>query len=142
MLLLPFAIAVDGVLPPMNARGVASLAYVGPIATAFAYWAVVEVGRYVRATTMSVALLAVPSLGLLISALTFHEAVNVSLGLGVVLIAAGVLLTTTGAVPLPGSDEGRPQAFCDRSGANRWLVHRLPDATEPSRRSSEPSDLY
>ena len=97
LLLLPFAISVDGALPPMNVRGVASLAYVGPIATAFAYWAVVEVGRYVRATTMSVALLAVPSLGLLISALTFLEAVNVSLGLGVVLIVAGVWLTTTEA---------------------------------------------
>lgn len=102
LLLLPFAIAVDGTLPPMNVRGVASLAYVGPIATAFAYWAVVEVGRYVRAATMSVVLLAVPSLGLLISALTLHEAVNMSLGLGVALVAAGVLLTTTGAVPLPG----------------------------------------
>ena len=67
----------------------------GPIATAFAYWAVVEVGRYVRATTMSVTLQAVPSVGLLISALTFHEAVNLSLGLGVVLISAGVLLTST-----------------------------------------------
>jgi drug/metabolite transporter (DMT)-like permease len=100
LLLLPFAFAVDGTLPPMNVRGVASLAYVGPIATAFAYWAVVEVGRYVRATTMSMALLAVPGLGLLTSALTFHEAVNVSLGLGIVLIAAGVLLTTTGGVPL------------------------------------------
>ena len=114
-LLLPFAFAVDGTLPPMNVRGVASLAYVGPIATAFAYWSVVEVGRYVRATTMSVALLAVPSLGRLISAVTFHEAVSVSLGLGVALIGAGVLLTTTGAVALPGSDEDRPQAFCVRN---------------------------
>jgi drug/metabolite transporter (DMT)-like permease len=95
LLLLPFAIAVEGVLPPMNARAVASLAYVGPLATAFAYWAAVEVGRHVRATTLSVALLAVPGLGLLISALAFHEAVNASLGLGVVLIAGGVWLTTT-----------------------------------------------
>jgi drug/metabolite transporter (DMT)-like permease len=39
-----------------------------------------------------------------------HEAVSVSLGLGVVLIAAGVLLTTTGGVPLLRSAEGRPQA--------------------------------
>jgi drug/metabolite transporter (DMT)-like permease len=95
LLLLPCAVVVDGAPPTLNMRGLASLAYVGPIATAFAYWAVVDVGRYVRATTMSVTLQAVPSVGLLISALTFHEAVNVSLGLGVVLISAGVLLTHT-----------------------------------------------
>ena len=40
--------------------------------------------------------MAVPSVGLLISALTFHETVNVSLGLGVALVSAGVPLTTTG----------------------------------------------
>ena len=36
----------------------------------------------------------VPSVGVLMSALIFHEAVNVSLVLGVLLITAGVLLTT------------------------------------------------
>jgi drug/metabolite transporter (DMT)-like permease len=119
-LLLPFAIAVDGTPPPLSGRGVASLAYVGPIATAFAYWAMVEVGRYVRATTISVALLAVPGLGLLISALTFHEPVNVSLGLGIVLISAGVLLTTTAAVPSSGSDEaGGQERFAARAGDDR-----------------------
>ncbi len=102
LLLLPCAVAAEGAPPSMSVRGLASLAYVGPIATAFAYWAVVEVGRYVRATTMSVTLQAVPSVGLLISALTFHEAVNVSLGLGVVLISAGVLLTSTELLPWPG----------------------------------------
>jgi drug/metabolite transporter (DMT)-like permease len=54
---------------------------------------VVEVGRYVRATTLSVTLQVVPSVGLLLSALIFHEAVNVSLGVGVLLISSGVLLT-------------------------------------------------
>lgn len=95
LLLLPCAIGLEGALPPLNMRGLASLAYVGPIATAFAYWAVVEVGRYLRATTVSMTLLAVPSVGVLISALTFHESLNGSLGLGVALVSAGVLLTTT-----------------------------------------------
>ena len=98
LLLLPCAIGVNGALPPLTGRGLVSLAYVGPIATAFAYWAMVEVGRCVRATTISVALLAVPGVGLLISALTFHETVNGSLGLGVALVSGGVLLT---AVELP-----------------------------------------
>jgi drug/metabolite transporter (DMT)-like permease len=62
-LLLPVALAVGGPLPPIPGRGLMALAYVGPIATAFAYWAVVEVGRRVRASTISMALLMTPSLG-------------------------------------------------------------------------------
>ena len=94
LLLLPCAIGREGALPSLNVHGLVSLAYVGLVATAFAYWAVVEVGRYVRATTISVTLLAVPCVGLLISALTFHETISISLGVGVTLVGAGVLLTT------------------------------------------------
>jgi drug/metabolite transporter (DMT)-like permease len=96
LLLLPFAAVVDGPFPVLTMRGLAALAYVGPLATAFAYWAMVEVGRYIRPTTISVTLLAVPSVGLLISAVTFHETVTMSLGLGVALVTGGVLLTTCG----------------------------------------------
>ena len=100
LLLVPCAIGVNGALPLLNMRGVASLAYVGLIGTAFAYWAVVEVGRYVRATTISMTLLAVPCVGLLISALTFHETVSASLGLGAVLVGAGVLLAAMAPSPM------------------------------------------
>ena len=93
-LLLPLAIAVEGPLPAIGARGVATLAYVGPVATAFAYWAVVEAGRRFPASTMSMALLATPSLGVLISAVTLGETVGVSLIAGVVLIGAGIRLAT------------------------------------------------
>ena len=93
-LLLPLAIVVEGEPRPLSISGVASLAYVGPIATAFAYWAVVEAGRHFRASTMSMALLATPSLGIVISALTLGEAVGASLIAGVVLIAAGIRLVT------------------------------------------------
>jgi len=99
LLLLPCAIGANGPLPSLNMRGLASLAYVGPIATALAYWAMVEVGRYVRATTISMTLMAVPCVGLSISALTFHENIDASLGVGIALVSAGVLLTTTEASP-------------------------------------------
>ncbi|HEX3236247.1 MAG TPA: hypothetical protein VHR41_18800, partial [Gemmatimonadales bacterium] len=56
-LLCPLAPVVEGPTPEIGTAGVASLAYVGPVATAFAYWAVVEVGRRVRASTISMALL-------------------------------------------------------------------------------------
>jgi drug/metabolite transporter (DMT)-like permease len=93
-LLLPLAIVFEGAPRPIGISGAASLAYVGPIATAFAYWAVVEAGRHFQASTMSMALLATPSLGILISALTLGEAVGVSLIAGVVLIAAGIRCVT------------------------------------------------
>ena len=94
VLLLPLALVVEGRPHAIDARGIAALSYVGPLATAFAYWAVVEVGRKFRASTISMALLATPSLGLVISALTLGETVSASLAGGVILIAAGIRLAT------------------------------------------------
>lgn len=100
-LLCPLAVVVEGGLPSIGTRGLASLAYVGPLATAFAYWAVVEVGRHVPASTMSVALLATPSLGLLISTLTLGETVSGSLLAGIVLVGVGIRLVTMRSRPTP-----------------------------------------
>ena len=96
-LLCPVAIIVEGRPHAIGAWGIASLAYVGPVATAFAYWAVVEAGRAFRATTISMALLATPGLGLLISALTLHETVTTPLVAGIILVAAGIRLAVTDA---------------------------------------------
>jgi len=93
-LLLPVALAVEGAPQPVGPSGAASLAFVGPVATAFAYWAVVETGRRFRATTLSMALLTVPTFGILISALAMGESVGASLIAGVLLIAAGIGLIT------------------------------------------------
>lgn len=93
-LLLPVAALVEGTPRPPGAAAAASLAYVGPVATAFAYWAVVEAGRRVPASTLSMALLATPSLGILVSALLLGEEVGLSLIAGVVLIAAGIRLAS------------------------------------------------
>jgi drug/metabolite transporter (DMT)-like permease len=98
-LLCPIAVAVEGAVPVVNGRGLAALAYVAPVATAFAYWAVVEVGRHVRATTIAVTLQAVPCVGLTISAMAFHESVTASLAIGVTLTSVAVLLTAAGAPP-------------------------------------------
>ena len=91
-LLLPLATALEGRRPPVTIRAVAVLSYVGPIATAFGYWAAVEVGRSVPATTMSVVLLAVPGLGLLLSAIALHETITVPLVFGMLLIGSGIWL--------------------------------------------------
>ena len=94
-LLLPVAIILEGPPQPIGSVGAASLAFVGPVATAFAYWAVVEVGRHFRAAVLSMALLAAPTLGVLISALALGESVGASLIAGMLLIAAGIRLVTT-----------------------------------------------
>jgi len=104
--LCPVALAVEGYPPAIGVRGIAALAYVAPIATAFGYWAVVEVGRRLPASTISMALLATPSLGLLISAATLGETVSVSLAVGVLLVAAGIRLATL----TPTRDVSRPMA--------------------------------
>lgn len=92
-LLLPIAISVEGPLPPVSTTGVATLAYVAPVATAFAYWAVVEAGRRFAASSMSMALLATPSVGLLISAWVLEEPIDAALLAGVALTATGIRLT-------------------------------------------------
>lgn len=96
VLLTALAVAVEGTPPAIGTRGLLSLAYVGPVATAFAYWALVEVGRQFQARTISMALLAVPALGLLLSALALGETVDVPLGIGVLLIAGGIRLAVAG----------------------------------------------
>ena len=97
--LLPIAYLIEGAPPPIGASAAATLAYVGPIATAFAYWAVVETGRHFRATTMSMALLAVPAIGIVISGLALGERMDRSLFTGVVLIAIGIRLATGRTAP-------------------------------------------
>src|SRR6266478_5204321 len=94
-LLLPVAISAEGSPRQFTLLGAATLAYVAPVATAFAYWAVVEAGRRFAASTMSMALLATPCFGLLISAWALNEPVNASLLTGVALTATGIRLTVT-----------------------------------------------
>jgi len=89
-ILLPVAIATEGPFPRLNANGLLALAYVGPIATAFAYWAIVDLGRQLPATTLSMALLATPSLGIMISAVALGETIDGPLVVGAATIAAGI----------------------------------------------------
>jgi drug/metabolite transporter (DMT)-like permease len=96
-LLLPIALAVEGLPRPIDLRGAASLAFVGPVATAFAYWAVVEAGRHFTAGTLSMALLAAPPLGILLSVFTMGETVEAKLLGGTAFIAAGIWLSVPSA---------------------------------------------
>jgi O-acetylserine/cysteine efflux transporter len=95
ILLLVVAIPMEGMPGQITFLGAATLAYVAPVATAFAYWAVVEAGRRFPASTISTALLASPSFGLLISSYALQEPINASLLVGVGLSATGIRLTIT-----------------------------------------------
>ena len=92
VLLLPGAVALEGGFPAIGPAGAASLAYVGIVATAFAYWAVVEAGRRFPASTLSMALLATPVIGTFISAQALGEPVGASLIAGALLVGCAILL--------------------------------------------------
>jgi O-acetylserine/cysteine efflux transporter len=132
-LLLPLALVVEGTPPSIGPRALASLAYVGPVATAFAYWAVVEAGRHLPARTISMALLVTPSLGVLISSITLGESASLSLMSGIVLVAVGVGLASEISAHRPSATASSrdlrlvgarpagsaPRARSDRRGACR-----------------------
>src|SRR5262249_16650616 len=104
------ALLAEGGPPRIGSGGIASLAYVGPVATAFAYWAVVETGRHFPASTMAMALLATPGLGLVISALALGETVDAPLILGVALVGVGIRLVVVPRPPRP----ARPRSTAAR----------------------------
>src|SRR5215470_16385252 len=83
------------------------------IATASAYWAVVESGRQVPASTMAMALLAAPALGLLISAAILGESIDMALLAGAGLVGAGIRLATTSP-----ANRAEPNAAAGSSGNN------------------------
>ncbi len=72
------------------------LAYNGPLATAFCFWAVVSVTRALPAITTSLSLLAVPVTGVAASALFLGEPLTPTLVAGLVLILAGTALVNLG----------------------------------------------
>jgi drug/metabolite transporter (DMT)-like permease len=110
-LLCVVALVLEGAPGHIDRAAALSLAFVGPVATAFAYWAVVEAGRHVRASTMAVALLAAPVLGLLTSAAALGESIDAPLLVGAVLIGAGIRFATGRAAtplePAPGENARR-----------------------------------
>jgi drug/metabolite transporter (DMT)-like permease len=72
------------------------LAYNGPLATAFCFWAVVSVTRALPAITTSLSLLAVPVTGVAASALFLAEPLTPTLVTGLVLILGGTALVNLG----------------------------------------------
>ncbi|HEX5378476.1 MAG TPA: DMT family transporter [Phenylobacterium sp.] len=122
-ILVPLAGLVEGPPPALAPSAMAALAYVGPVGTAFAYWAVVEAGRRHRASAISMGLLATPVLGILISAVTLHEAIDPPLMAGAALVGVGIRLAT--ATPT-----GRPRDAASEAPGDPGLPSRLCGAAD------------
>jgi drug/metabolite transporter (DMT)-like permease len=73
------------------------LAYNGPLATAFCYWAFVTVNRSLEATTTSLGSLGVPVVGVLAAALALGEPLTAAKLIGLGFILAGVVLLSVAA---------------------------------------------
>jgi drug/metabolite transporter (DMT)-like permease len=98
LLLLPLALALEP--RPSIDWGwqlLAVLAYNGPIASAFCYWAFVTVNRSFEATTTALGSLGVPVVGVLTAAVALGEPLTIAKLTGLALISAGVVLLSVTA---------------------------------------------
>ena len=91
--LLPVTLALEGRDPGQwNPTSIGVIAYNGPIATAFCYWAATTISRALPAITTSLAFLGVPAVGILCSLLFLGERPDGALLGGFGLILVGVTL--------------------------------------------------
>jgi drug/metabolite transporter (DMT)-like permease len=91
VLVTPMALFFEGdARPRWSPTLFGVLAYNGPIATAFAFWAATSISRALPAVTSSLSFLAVPAMGILLSAATLGEVPDATLLGGFALILAGV----------------------------------------------------
>lgn len=73
---------------------IGELGYLGPIATAFAYWGIIELNRKMPAITISLLLLAVPVIGVFSSALILRETISSNTMIALSLILLGLTCVT------------------------------------------------
>lgn len=72
----------------------AEMSYLGPVATAFAYWGMIEISRQLPPIKTSIILLAVPVIGFVSSALILHEQITINLIIAFILILIGLICVT------------------------------------------------
>ena len=75
---------------------IAIMAYNGPVASGFCFWAYVTVSRNLPAMSTALGSLGVPVLGVLFSALILGEEISLIIVSGLILISMGVLAVTVG----------------------------------------------
>lgn len=70
-----------------------AIAYTGPLATALTFIVVLNVTQSLPPAATSIAMLGVPVIGLVLSAMVWHERISADLSAGLALIALGVVTT-------------------------------------------------
>lgn len=75
---------------------IAIMAYNGPVASGFCFWAYVTVSRTLPAMNTALGSLGVPVFGVLFSALILGEEISLTIVSGLILISTGVLAVTVG----------------------------------------------
>jgi len=78
------------------AKFIAIMAYNGPIASGFAFWAYISVSKSLPAMSTSLGSLGIPVLGVISSTLLLGEPFSITMILGLGMISAGVLAVTVG----------------------------------------------
>lgn len=94
VLVLPLAWTIEG--PPLVGWGwpaVPALVYTGTLATAFAFWSLIVLGRALPATTVAVGSLGTPALGVVAAAIALGEPLRFDVLAGLGLVGLGVLVT-------------------------------------------------
>lgn len=92
LVLVPFAVAVEGAPPALDGRAVAGFAYVSLVATAVAYLAWFSGLRHLPAGTVGLVGLLNPVAGVLVGVLLAGEHLGPLQVVGIVVVLAGVLL--------------------------------------------------
>lgn len=91
--LIPAALLVEGPVPGDGTwTFFAIMAYSGPVATGFCFWAIIAVNTRLPASTLATAMLAIPVTGIAASALTLGEALTPSVLIGMATILGGMAL--------------------------------------------------
>ena len=139
LVLVPFAVAVEGAPPALDTRSVLGFAYVSLVATAVAYLAWFTGLRRLPAGTVGLVGLLNPVTGVLLGLVLAAETLTPLQVVGIVLVLAGVLLGQP-AVGRLVRRTGRVAAGAEDGSAETHVAHRASSRPRPrsTRRSGRP----
>jgi probable blue pigment (indigoidine) exporter len=92
LILLPFALALEGPVPPLAPVNLLGYAYLAVCATAIAYWAWLTALTKMPAASVGIVGLLNPVTGVLVGIVAAGESLEALQWLGIVLVFAGILL--------------------------------------------------
>jgi drug/metabolite transporter (DMT)-like permease len=105
---VPLAVALEGGQSvTLSIGAVAALAFNGFVVVAFCFWAFITINRALPAVTTSLGSLAVPVVGVLVSAVVGGEPLTATMLLGILLIGAGLAVVVVSGATSAGTRQDR-----------------------------------